>query len=68
MGKGGRRKTWPRSWRQAAVVGGTMTLQGRGFEKEYVVLPLKIEAETPPELEKGVDEPLADAAQVQRPS
>jgi hypothetical protein len=56
MGKGGREKTWPKSWKQTAILGGTVTLKARGFEKDLVVLPLTVAAKTPAELAEGVDE------------
>lgn len=67
-GKGGEKKSWPRSWKHAGVAGGTLTLKGRGFDAEYAVVPVRVEAETPSELEDKVDDALADAAKLQRPS
>lgn len=67
MGTGGKRKNWPKSWRQAAATGGAMVLKGRSFEREYVVLPLTIEAE-PEELVEKVEAALTDATKMQRPS
>jgi hypothetical protein len=61
VGKGGKKKNWPRSWKQAAATGGTLTLKGRGFEKELVVLPLRVEAESPTELAERVEEVLIEA-------
>ncbi len=58
MGKGGTRKGWPRSWKQAAVTGGTLTLKGRSVEVNYVVLPLRVEGEGPGELEERVEDAL----------
>ena len=68
MGKGGKKKNWPRSWKQAAATGGTLTLKGRGFERELVVLPLRVDAKTPPELEEEVDEAIVAETKKQQPS
>jgi hypothetical protein len=68
MGKGGRAKIWPRSWKQSAIVGGTVTLKGRSFEKDLVVLPMTVEAESPAHLEERGDEALVIKAGKQRPS
>jgi len=46
MGKGGKKKDWPKSWKQVAAVGGTMVLRGRSFDREYVVLSVR-DAEEP---------------------
>lgn len=68
MGKGGRKKAWPRSWKQAAASREALTLKGRGFEAAYVVVPLRVEVETPAEMERRVIEAIVTATRVQRPS
>lgn len=35
MGKGGKAKAWPRSWKQAAGVGEKLALKGRGVDVEH---------------------------------
>ena len=67
MGKGGRKKNWPRSWKQAAMVGGTLTLKGRAFEVEHVVAQLRVVA-TPSELEERFDEAIIAETGKQTPS
>jgi hypothetical protein len=54
LGSGGKKKTWPKSWQQAAM-NGTLTLKGRSFEREYILLPVRVEAARPNELEERVD-------------
>ena len=54
-------KTWPRSWKQAALVGGTLTLKGRSFEHELVVVSERVEASTPEQLEEAVVERMRKA-------
>lgn len=51
-----KRKNWPRSWKQTALIGGTVTFEGRSFEAEYVVLSERVEASTPEQLEAAVVE------------
>jgi hypothetical protein len=68
MGRGGRPKRWPRSWKQAARAGGPFVLKGRGFEREYVGLSVRVEADTPERLVETVDDALVAATRGQRPS
>ena len=68
MGKGGRKKNWPTSWRRAVMVGGTLTLKGRSFEHELVVLPLRVEVETPEALREKVDDAIVAKTGKQTPS
>lgn len=68
MGKGGKKKVWPRSWRQAAAMGESMVLKGRGVEAEYVVLPLRVPADAPEALVELVDGALRAETGRQRPS
>jgi len=57
MGKGGKRpKTWPSSWKQTGIVGGTLTLKGRSFAVGYVVLPVRVEATDASQLDERVNE------------
>lgn len=54
MGKGGKRKNWPRSWKQVGMTGGVLQLAGRNFESaELVVLPVQVivsDVEHPPDV------------------
>ncbi len=64
MGKGGKRKNRPRSWKQATA-GGTLVLKGRSFEKEYVVGPTEVEVKTPDELQVRTEEAIVEATKKQ---
>lgn len=68
MGKGGRKKSWPRSWKQSVIVGGTLTVKGRGVGAEFVVIPLRVEAKGPAELGDRIEEAVVDQTLKQRPS
>lgn len=61
------RKYWPRSWKQANA-GGTVTLKGRGIEKEFSVLPSTVEAGTPEQLRAEVERMMVEGTTGQRPS
>jgi hypothetical protein len=67
MSAGGKKKAWPRSWKQSAATGGRLTLKGRAVEVDYVVLPVRVEA-GPVELEERVDNSIIAEAGKQRPS
>jgi hypothetical protein len=54
-------KSWPRSWKQAAIVGGTLILKGRSVEHALVVLTVRVEANTPEELDEALVEHLRRA-------
>jgi hypothetical protein len=68
MGRGGRPKQWPRSWKGAALVGGALVLKGRSFEREYVALPVRIGADGPEQLAEKVEDVIVADTTRQRPS
>lgn len=68
MGHGGQPKRWPRSWKQAARVGGVLFLKGRAFEREYVALPVRVQADVPERLVEMVDGAIVAETGGQRPS
>ena len=68
MGRGGRPKPWPKSWKQTARVGGSLTVRGRSFEREYVVVPVRVEADTPEQLAEMVENAIVAETSRQRPS
>jgi len=46
---------------QAVSVGGPLTLKGRSFEAEYIVMTERVEAETPEQLVDAVTERMRKA-------
>ena len=68
MGSGGKKKAWPKTWKQTARGGRPLILKGRSFEREYIASGMRVEADTPEELVEAVEQALGDECGRQRPS